>query len=177
MTLDWRFKASSTPSYMTASDALTVIKRSFKNITRARNDCGRSDRVSATSNYLGTTSRAVGVSKIGECTWDGHNTIAFGAIPAGYLALTCVHYIGTSIVEADMRLATGFKWALSLSGCFNRYMLESVVTHEVGHAFGLDHVGEASHGRLTMSRNMDGTCENQEATLGLGDMKGLEALY
>ena len=56
-------------------------------------------------------------------------------------------------------------------------MLESVVTHELGHAYGLDHVSELSHGRLTMSRYIDGTCENQEAKLGLGDMKGLEALY
>ena len=46
-----------------------------------------------------------------------------------------------------------------------------------GHAYGLDHVGEVNHGRLTMSTFIDGTCENQESTLGLGDMKGLEALY
>ena len=59
----------------------------------------------------------------------------------------------------------------------NELMMEALVTHEVGHAFGLAHVGEGNHGRLTMSVYIDGLCENQEATLGLGDMKGLEALY
>ena len=108
---------------------------------------------------------------------DGHNTIGFGALPAGYLALTCVRSLGTSITEIDIRLATAGQWALAAAGCFNEYMLEPVVTHEIGHAYGLDHVGEINHGRLTMSTFIDGTCENQESTLGLGDMKGLEALY
>lgn len=76
-----------------------------------------------------------------------------------------------------MRLDTGTPWALSLAGCSGELMMESLVTHEVGHAFGLGHVGESKHGRLTMSVYIDGLCENQEATLGRGDVLGLEALY
>ena len=49
--------------------------------------------------------------------------------------------------------------------------------YEAGHAFGLGHVGEPKHGRLTMSVFIDSLCENQEATLGFGDLRGLEALY
>jgi hypothetical protein len=147
-------------------------------MTMERNDCGRTDRVSATWSYLGTTTRAIGVTKAGTCgTADGKNTVGFGALPAGYLALTCVRSVGTSIVEIDIRLATGVSWALDLGSCLNDFMLEAVATHEIGHAYGLDHVGEINHGRLTMSTFIDGTCENQESTLGLGDMKGLEALY
>jgi hypothetical protein len=56
-------------------------------------------------------------------------------------------------------------------------MLEAVLTHEAGHVFGLAHVGESRHGRLTMSPYIDGVCNNQESTLGLGDLRGLEALY
>jgi hypothetical protein len=177
-TLRWRYKASTTPSYLNAADVATVIKRGFGNITNERNDCGRTDHVSATHSSLGTTTRAIGVTKAGHCgTSDGANTVGFGTLPSGVLALTCVRSIGSRIVEADIRVSTLFTWALSLSSCSNDFMLEAVMTHEAGHAYGLDHVGEANHGRLTMSTFIDGTCENQEAKLGNGDMKGLEARY
>jgi Matrixin len=177
-TLQWAYKSASTPSYLTTSSVVTVLKRAFNNITGERNDCGRSDHVSATSSYLGTTSRGIGVTQSGTCgTSDGHNTVGFGALPSGYLALTCIRSVGTSIVEIDIKLATGVHWALSLSGCVNSFMLEAVATHEIGHAYGMDHVGETNHGRLTMSTYIDGPCENQEATLGLGDDNGLEAMY
>jgi hypothetical protein len=177
-TLRWSFKSSTTPSAVTTTAVVQVLKRAFNNITLERNDCARIDRVSATWDYLGTTSHAIGVTKAGACgTSDGANTIGFGVLPAGYLALTCVRSVGTSITEVDIRLGSGISWALTLGSCFNDYMLEAVATHEIGHAYGLDHVGETNHGRLTMSTFIDGTCENQESTLGLGDMKGLEALY
>ncbi len=177
-TLRWSYKSSTTPAGLTTAAVVQVLKRAFNNITNENNDCGRTDKVSATWSYLGTTSNGLGVTKAGACgSSDGHNTIGFGALPAGYLALTCVRSLGTSITEIDIRLATSGQWALAAAGCFNQYMLEPVVTHEIGHAYGLDHVGEINHGRLTMSTFIDGTCENQESTLGLGDMKGLEALY
>jgi hypothetical protein len=176
--LRWQFKASTTPSYLSSSAVLSVLKHAFGNIKKERNDCGRPDTVSATSRYKGTTSRGIGVTKNGTCgRADGHNTIGFGALPIGYLALTCVRSIGGKIVEADLRFSNQVNWSLSLAGCVNAFMLEAVATHELGHAYGLDHVGEANHGRLTMSVYIDGTCENQESTLGLGDMLGLEALY
>ena len=177
-TLRWSYKSSTTPSYLNTANVVSVLKKAFNNITSENNDCGRADRVSATWSYLGTTTRGLGVTKAGACgSADGHNTVGFGALPAGYLALTCVRSVAGSIVEIDIRLATGNRWALALNGCLNAYALEAVATHEIGHAYGLDHVGETNHGRLTMSIYIDGTCENQESTLGLGDMKGLEALY
>ena len=178
-TLRWSYKSSTTPSYLTTTQVVQVLKRAFNNITLERNNCGRTDRVSATSSYLGTTSHNIGVTKAGDCgSSDGASTIGFGALPAGYLALTCVRYPdGFRIREIDIKLATAYHFALTTGACFNAFMLEAVATHEIGHAYGLDHVGETNHGRLTMSTFIDGTCENQESTLGLGDMKGLEALY
>ena len=59
----------------------------------------------------------------------------------------------------------------------DKLSLEATMTHEAGHVFGLGHIGERRHGRLTMSPFLNGPCENSEATLGLGDVRGLEALY
>jgi Matrixin len=177
-TLRWSYKSSTTPSYLTTAAAVQVLKRAFNNVTLERNDCGRVDTVNATWDYVGTTAHGIGVTKFGTCgSADGANTIGFGALPVGYLALTCVRSVGTSIVEADIRLGSGVSWALALGSCLNDFMLEAVATHEIGHAYGLAHVTETNHGRLTMSTFIDGPCENQESTLGLGDMKGLEALY
>jgi hypothetical protein len=157
---------------------LTVIRRAFANVTGARNDCGRPDAVSATNRYLGTTALKPAVTSSGRCgTPDGHNVIGFGPLGGYYAGYTCIWWAGGAIVEADMRLDTDSRWALSAPSCANELMMEALLTHEVGHAYGLAHVGESNHGRLTMSVYIDGLCESQEVTLGLGDLKGLEALY
>ncbi len=178
-TLRWRFRASSVPSGLNSRDVLAIIKRSFRNVVNGRNDCGRPDRISATQSYLGTTSRKPGITAAGACSSpDGHSVIGFAALDGYYAGYTCIWWNGSAqIYEMDMRLDPQQPWALSLATCSNELMMESLVTHEVGHAFGLGHVGEARHGRLTMSVYIDGNCQNQEATLGAGDLNGLERLY
>lgn len=178
-TLGWRFRASSTPAGLSSSAALGVIKKSFKNIVNSRNDCGLADEVTATSSYLGTTSRKPGVSASGSCTApDGYSVIGFAPLDGYYAGYTCIWWNDANqIYEMDMRLDPDQPWALSLVSCNSELMMESLVTHEVGHAFGLGHVSEDRHGRLTMSVLIDGLCENHEATLGLGDVLGLRALY
>ena len=172
-TYKWSFKQTSTPSGLGRSAVAAVLKRSFNNVTGENNDCGRADTVSATSKYLGTTSRAPNCNNR-----DGHNVVGFAKLDPGTLAVTCYWISAGKIVEADMKITTRESWALSLATCHgNMPMLEATITHEAGHVFGLDHVGENRHGRLTMSPYIDGPCENNEATLGLGDMLGLESLY
>jgi hypothetical protein len=177
-TLRWAFRASSVPAGLNTADVLSIIKRSFRNITRARNDCGMPDMVSATSRYLGTTSTKPGVSASADCLGqDGHNVVGFGSLGGYFSGYTCIYWEGDEIVEMDMRLDTDTAWALSMATCDAELMMEALVTHEAGHAFGLGHVSETRHGRQTMSLYIDGLCENQEATLGRGDLLGLQALY
>jgi hypothetical protein len=172
-TLRWSYRGSSTPASLAKSSVVGVLKESFANITGANNDCGRTDRVSATSSYLGTTSRK---PRCGSP--DGFNVVGFRSLPTGVLARTCWWTSNGRIVEADIQLNAGERWALTLAGCrFSQVMLEAVMTHEVGHAYGMGHVGESKHGRLTMSTYLDAPCNNQESTLGRGDMLGLESLY
>ena len=172
-TYKWSFKAASTPSGLNKSGVAAALKKSFNNITHEHNDCGRPDHVSATSRYLGTTRLAPNCNRP-----DGHNVVGFGKLPSGVLAVTCFWISGSKIVEADMKITTRESWALSLASCHGgQPMLEATITHEAGHVFGLGHVSERRHGRLTMSTVLDGPCENNESTLGLGDMLGLEAAY
>lgn len=168
----WSFRARSVPSSLRRRAARNTIIRAFHNVTSEHNDCGRAARISITANFLGNTRHKP------SCTSrDGHNVIGFGRLPRGILAVTCYWTRNGKMIEADMKINNREAWALSLAGCRRAVMLEATITHEAGHVFGLAHVGERRHGRLTMSTYIDGLCENQESTLGLGDMLGLEALY
>lgn len=168
----WSFRIGSTPADLNRAAAERAIRKGIDNIVTANNDCGRADRVSARAKYLGTTSRKAGCNVA-----DGHNVVAFRELAAGTAARACWWVSGGRIVEADIQLNSRVAWTTSLSGCRDRTMLEAVMTHEAGHAFGLGHVGERRHGRLTMSTYIDGACQNNESTLGLGDMRALERLY
>jgi hypothetical protein len=178
--LNWRFQSSTSPQEYTKSAVLSIIKHSFNNMTGARNDCGLPDNVGATSTYLGTTSSAPNVTKRGYCSQrDGMNVLGFGPLPSGILAVTCTWTNGNGkMIESDIRVNSNIYWALTVSSChYWQELLEPTMTHEIGHAFGLGHVGERKHGRLTMSTTSDGPCSNAETTLGWGDIRGLNHLY
>lgn len=177
-TYRWSFRASSTPSGITRGATERALKRAIANMTGAHNDCGRRDRVSATAIYQGRTDRRPAPTEEGGCgPRDDVNVVGFGELPDGIAGLTCVWSIGDRIIEADIKLDKRAKWATSLAGCAFESMVEAVATHEFGHVFGLGHVKEATHGRLTMSERLDGYCQMNEATLGAGDLLGLEELY
>ena len=174
----WTFNASSTPAGLTMASAEAAILKSFNNITRSFNDCGRDDRVSARHVYDGRAARGPNISKRGNCTAaDGKNAVGFGRLPAGILAVTCTRRFGSFMAEADIRINNRYSWAATVATCKSQELIEPTITHEVGHVYGLGHVGERRHPLLTMSTASDGPCNNAASTLALGDMKGLEALY
>ncbi len=179
--LAWSFQASSTPDANSVANVEAKLKAAAGNITSSRNSCGLADQVSAKHSYLGRTSRGTQIGADASCkgTGDGFNTVGFGALPDGVLGLACVWYDGEGhAVEADIRFTKNRKWyAVKPTTCSGHNSIEAVATHEFGHVFGLGHVGEPGHGNQTMSPAINGSCQSSEATLGLGDVKGLRALY
>lgn len=89
--------------------------------------------------YAGTSTRTTNSCSTGT---DGMNLIRFNALPDGVLGKTCTAsrtgLQGTYIFEFDMEIATGVLWATdTVSPAM--FDLDSVMLHELGHAFGLLH--------------------------------------
>lgn len=177
--LRWRFKASTTPSYLSADAVEEAVRKGTANMTTSHNDCGLDDLVSATHAYDGRTSVGPNIHTDGTCgAMDGSNVVAFGDLPSGTLAIACVWYADGKVLESDIRFnKADHRWYVSKpSYCAGRFDLQGVMTHERGHSFGLAHVSESSHPALTMSESI-GACDSSARTLGLGDVRAMRALY
>jgi hypothetical protein len=174
----WRFKRASTPSSISPTAAEAALKRAAGNVVRADNDCDLDDHVGASHRYLGTTSKAPNVNAKSVClARDGESVVGFGDL-ASQLALACWWTQNAVVVEADIQLnKADHRWAIYPGkACKGSFAVEAVATHEFGHVFGLGHVNEEMHGKLTMSPLIS-PCQNSESTLGAGDVMGFTSKY
>jgi hypothetical protein len=174
---NWYFKTSSSP--VDSGDATQDLRDAVVNITHADNNCGLSDNVSATAGYQGSTSKSANIGTGSKCQGsDGTSVVDFGNLLSVDLGYVCWWTQGGKPVEADLRLnSTDDTWFVVLGDlCRVKFSIEDVATHEFGHVFGLGDLSESLHPDLTMSTVML-PCQFAETTLGLGDIKGLEALY
>lgn len=179
----WSYAADSTPSKFRQRSGGTgavvdAIIRANSNITSARNNCGRSDRISATFEYQGTTSRRANIGSSGYCTnSDGKSVISWGDLPSYSAAMACMMRISGGVAhEADIKINWNKGYETNMSSCAGEFMIESAITHEMGHVYGLAHVSSYSSPNLTMNPYF-GYCSMGHSSLGLGDMLGLERKY
>ena len=74
---------------------------------------------------------------------DGSSTIGFLARPDLDRVLATTHFLLDSstgaIVEADIFFNSAFPWSVAANGEANKFDLESVALHEIGHLSGLGH--------------------------------------
>ena len=179
-TYSWSFQTASTPYYLAnrtngTAAVRDALKRGNANIVNGRNACGRPDYISASFTYLGSTGRSPNISSWATCSGgNGYSTVGFGSLPSGVAAMACAYRIVNGIAsEGDVKLSTRVRWATSSSSCSDAYMIEAVMTHEFGHIYGLRHVSSSA---MTMYRGVR-KCSMSPATLGWGDLRGLERKY
>lgn len=181
-----RYAVNSTerrPSYISESTWESVVGSSLRTIKTGTNSCGLTPKLS-TPGYFATNSLAdSNISSTNTCTTPNTTSVVdFGSLSGSTLGLTCVAFqIRTGhdkIVAADVRLDNSSRgWVTSVSGCSGaRYDLRSALTHEFGHAYGLNHAVERGGNDLTMSPTI-AACNGSARSLGLGDVRGMTALY
>lgn len=187
---NWFFNRSTTPNELGVLAAEDKLREGGTNIASVNNNCGKPDGVGFGMSYQGDTSRGTGISAQGGCTdYDGFSVVAFGDLPTPENKITlgaaCQSYrlranAWDELAESNIKLnKVDATWTTSATSdtCRNRYGLETVMTHERGHTFGLDDISESSHANLTMSGMINGPCQSSEVTLGRGDAGGLNVKY
>lgn len=160
------------------------MKRAGTNVSAVQDACGVPDGVPAVLRYVGMTRESVNMGTDGGCKAnDLKSVVGFGDLPSYRTGNTCVwSWIQDGpdrINSSDVRLNKfDYAWTARVTrSCRGRHDVESTMTHERGHTFGLGDVSESSHANLTISPASNGSCQISERTLGKGDAIGLNRKY
>jgi Matrixin len=191
-TLLWYYNESTASrAGLSGSATLSDIRAGNYNMTNGINNCGYAEGTFAIhGSYQGTTSRYANINSAPGCTSnfpDGQNTVSWGPIDSshynqsthvGTLALTCIErgsFNGmATITEADIYLGSNVDMVDSLpSNCTYQEDLQTIVTHEWGHAFGLAHESSGAAEVMYPTRPW---CTLRRH-LGNGDWTGMASLY
>ncbi|MFI0451437.1 matrixin family metalloprotease [Actinomadura sp. 6N118] len=192
-TIDWKF--SKRQDINGVPDEESVVSDAVTRAVTASTDCTTKKYFEPLPNirerFAGTTTAAPNINA-GACSKrDGTNAIGWtrmADVESGTLALSCIWQTWRNIVEGDIALQShGKDWWVSgnsdaadsdaLSACpAGSFNATSAVVHEMLHVLGLKHVRGKKHSNLTMAPTMK-PCDEGPATLGLGDYRGLMALY
>lgn len=192
-TIEWKFAEG--PDVDGVSDEKSVVSDGVTRAVTVSTDCTAKKhfepRPNISEKFGGTTAAAPNINA-GACSKrDGTSAIGWVSmtdIDSGTLALSCTWQTWRNIIEGDIALQShGKDWWVpatsatadsdAVSACpAGSFSATSAVVHEMLHVLGLKHVRGRRHSNLTMAPTMK-PCDEGPATLGLGDYRGLIALY
>lgn len=171
------------PSNISLATWEKTVTDSLATVTNGRNACGRTVNPSLTTRATMRTTADANIGGTNVCTTpNSASVIDFGSLSGNVLGLTCAAFTARSghdtLVAADIRMDSSSRsWVTTTTGCSGaRYDLRSVLTHEMGHAVGLNHAPERGGNDLTMSPTIT-SCNASARTFGYGDLRGLMTLY
>ncbi|WP_191907899.1 hypothetical protein [Nocardioides cynanchi] len=181
--LRYSINLSKAPADAHRKTLVDQIKAANANVRKGRNTCGKPHLATPGAHYLGRSGvrpHITSSSSFVSCgTYDKKNVVAFGNLPAGLLGWTCNWSSGsTHLSAADILMDNGASMATRLpTNCLDIWDFEGVVTHEMGHVYGMAHTGSGSgHDNLTMQHELT-PCSTYARTLGLGDWLGMKKMY
>ena len=168
-TTNWTYNLnlSSVPSSVGQTNLLTIATNSFKVWTDAINNQVTLIRGQDTT--------------VSQKKFDKKNIIAWGAAPSSALGVTYIWYYPSTglVAEVDTIMNKNYFWMWSgISTCAytNSYDAQSILTHELGHWFGLDDEYTSEYINNTMyGYGFKGDAKGD--TLTYGDMLGVNAIY
>jgi hypothetical protein len=161
-----------------AAGAQARIDAAANTVSGASDSCGLSGTTGISKSDLGSTTTGVNMTAALSCgTSDGKSVHKMGSVTVGAVAAaTCVWSNGLGwVLNADTLYKNTLSWWTSsmTTGCFGMYDLQNVATHEIGHAFGLDHPADSTQVMYASAA----LCDFGKRLLGSGDHAGLMAIY
>jgi len=161
-----KLNVSSVPSTVGGSHLLAIVDNAFREwLTRISNK--------VTVIYTGTTN-------VSRANLDGQNIITWGNAPASALAVSYIWYNGDGYaVEVDTIMNKKYTWYWSQDiNCAyqNVYDAQDILTHELGHTFGLDDMYTNDYANHTMY-GYGSKGEVKKDTLTPGDITSVQNIY
>lgn len=165
MPIAWRLDKRSIPGRLPARKTKRKVKKGLDAWARPTTNCSSNEKISFGLRFDGRTRK--------DPARDGLSVVDWGPLDSNAVALTYAWYVGSELVEFDIRMnKRDHKWTVAKRNR-RRFQVRNVVAHEGGHALGLGDLGDP-HGNLTMF-GIVLRGELKKATLGRGDLRGAEA--
>jgi hypothetical protein len=156
-------------------------------MTTGQNNCGfLTNAFPVHGGFEGNTSLYANIDSNGDRTSkfpDGQNTVSFGPFDAAQpakgtdaITLTTWNTNSQAMIESDMYIGSNRGIVDTLpANCSGKLDLQTIVTHEWGHSYGLAH--ETSGPDEVMFPNKPYCQPGLRRHLGEGDYDGMAALY